>query len=148
VKTYDLVGWESSHPVPHEFHALDVLGEQFPWTLSQWQLLKFQNEKIFYQQDSKLVAFALYQLSPLEELAHLLKIVVVPELRGSGIAELFMRDQVATLRGAGFRRVYLEVALSNVVAQSFYKRLGFVELRRIKGYYQDGQMALTMELAI
>jgi ribosomal protein S18 acetylase RimI-like enzyme len=148
VKTHDLVGWESSHPAAHEFHALDVLGEQFPWTLSQWQLLKFQNEKIFYQQDSKLAAFALYQLSPLEELAHLLKIVVVPESRGSGLAKVFMRDHLAMLRSEGFRRVYLEVALSNVVAQSFYKRLGFIELRRIKGYYQDGQTAVTMELAI
>ena len=54
----------------------------------------------------------------------------------------------ADLRVAKAERVFLEVAESNHRARGFYRKVGFRELRRVKGFYHNGEAAFTMELAI
>jgi ribosomal protein S18 acetylase RimI-like enzyme len=36
--------------------------------------------------------------------------------------------------------------MSNIVAQQFYKKLGFSEREQLPYYYEDGESALAMEL--
>jgi len=45
---------------------------------------------------------------------------------------------------AGLASVSLEVRASNVGAQEFYERLGYLPLRRIAGYYQGREAAIRM----
>ena len=59
-------------------------------------------------------------------------------LQGSrrlGVFEARQRGLLATVLDAFHGSVFLEVRESNVIAQAFYKSLGFKELSRRQGYY-------------
>ncbi|MHA6205006.1 GNAT family N-acetyltransferase [Dyella soli] len=55
-------------------------------------------------------------------LAHL---AVAPELRGRGIGHALIEQLLATARQAGRRRLVLDVAASNPLAEALYRRAGF-----------------------
>lgn len=139
-------------PASREFQAVLQLDEsemQHPWSALQWSQLDDKHDVVFLlHEGDALVGFALYRLSPLEELAHLLKVVVTPAKRGSGLALEFFGDQEAWLRSEQIKRIYLEVAASNERALGLYRKLGFLKLRRIPHFYHDGQDAWTMEKAL
>ena len=59
-----------------------------------------------------------------------LHIDLLEHLRGEGLGERMMLELFARLRAADSPGVHLGVAASNVGAQRFYARLGFVELQR------------------
>lgn len=62
-----------------------------------------------------------------------LNLAVAPEHRRQGVAKALLEVLLRTVRGA----IFLEVRESNVTALSFYKYLGFQEVGRRLGYYQD-----------
>lgn len=135
-------------PDSAEFQAVTALDTQFinyPWKEADW-LLALSSKTLFVWEDSIVRGFALYQLSPVEELAHLLKIVVHPSARENGGSREFWNQQVAALKERGLKRIYLEVAVDNLQAQRFYIKNGAKTLQRVKGFYQDGTDALTMEV--
>ncbi|HAZ12463.1 MAG: hypothetical protein A2X86_16815 [Bdellovibrionales bacterium GWA2_49_15] len=82
------------------------------------------------------------------DVAHLLKVVVEPELRRQGGAKLLLEFYLVHLRLSGARSVYLEVATDNLNAISFYRKHGFKDLRVMKKFYQNGADALSMELVL
>ena len=51
-------------------------------------------------------------------------------------------------RASGVGRALLEVRPSNVAAVTLYESLGFVEVNRRERYYDDGEDALVMALAL
>jgi ribosomal-protein-alanine N-acetyltransferase len=63
----------------------------------------------------------------------ILNLAVAPEFRGKGVARALLDQAFEAFRGS----VFLEVRESNLVAQEFYKSLGFKELSRRKGYYES-----------
>lgn len=78
------------------------------------------------------VAFSVARRVSSDE-SELLNLAVDPEHRRKGVATALLRD---------FRRrhpasVFLEVRESNTAARMFYKSLGFLELGKRQGYYQD-----------
>lgn len=126
--------------------SLDQNEMQYPWKPDQWKNLDGNLDVLFLklnQQD--LIGFALYKLSPIENLAHLLKVVQAPSNRGSGLAKKFFAEQETWLCAEHYERIYLEVSTSNVAATKFYQKLGFQTLRRVSHFYQDGEDAWTME---
>ncbi len=56
---------------------------------------------------------------------HLIGMWVPTSSRGTGVAELLAHTALDHARGAGYRRVVLEVADENGRAAAFYERLGF-----------------------
>jgi ribosomal-protein-alanine N-acetyltransferase len=68
---------------------------------------------------------------------HISTIAVHPDWRGRGLGELVLVAliDVAILRGAG--ELTLEVRVSNHMAQSLYRKVGFAEVGRRKRYYHD-----------
>lgn len=68
--------------------------------------------------------------------AHLLNIAVTSEVQHCGIGSRLMADIIATAQRQGVNEVYLEVRVSNTGAQRLYKRFGFGEIGRRKGYYK------------
>ncbi|MDR0764849.1 MAG: ribosomal protein S18-alanine N-acetyltransferase [Synergistaceae bacterium] len=79
-----------------------------------------------------------------EGAAHLMNMAVLPEYRRRGVASQIMAA-FGVLAGEWLcRRMYLEVRASNAGARKFYAALGFVYSSRIKGYYGDGEDALTL----
>jgi ribosomal-protein-alanine N-acetyltransferase len=71
--------------------------------------------------------------------AHISTIAVHPRWRRRGLGEMMLVAMIdaAILRGAA--EVTLEVRVSNEAAQSLYRKYGFVQVGRRKGYYTDNR---------
>ncbi len=91
--------------------------------------------------ENQVVAFSLWTLPPVENVMHLLKVVVQNDLRRHGLAaKLFYQ----MLKENPSRGVYLEVKASNAHAVAFYQKLGLVIMTKTKNYYGPGQDAYKM----
>jgi ribosomal-protein-alanine N-acetyltransferase len=101
-----------------------------------------------FAQDDKTIGFALFHLVPGDDVAHLLKILIVPEMRGEGFSPHLWTSTLQDLKNSGASSVYLEVAASNHRAIGFYEKCGFKQLRKSKAFYSDGEDALIMSMAL
>jgi len=81
--------------------------------------------------------------------AELVNIAVEPAWQRRGVARRLFQAMLDELRGAGCRRVHLEVRESNRPAQALYREFGFAENRKRAAYYEDtGEDALCMLLQL
>ena len=97
-----------------------------------------------------ILGFAIAE-SYLEEgrrIGHVITIDVAPAMRKQGLGRMLMEALLDSLRAAEAVAVRLEVAIDNVDAQAFYKRLGFVKTGRIRGFYLGTLDALTMKKSL
>ncbi len=69
--------------------------------------------------------------------AHVTNIAVHPAERGHGLGERVLSELERRAHEHGCRRMTLEVRPSNVVAQSLYRKHGFVQRGIRPGYYSD-----------
>ncbi len=77
-------------------------------------------------------------------MGHVISIAVLPEYRGIGIGTSLMADIMERMKKRGVKEIYLEVRISNYVAIHLYRKLGFIVIRILKGYYHDGEDAYLM----
>ena len=76
---------------------------------------------------------------------HITNIAITPNFRGQHWGEFLMRSVMDKMVEQGMERMTLEVRVSNSIAQSLYKRLGFATAGVRKGYYADtGEDAMIM----
>jgi ribosomal-protein-alanine N-acetyltransferase len=75
-------------------------------------------------------------------------LAVHPEARRAGVGSRLLDRALAALAARGAAVVKLEVRASNDVALSLYRETGFEPMRRIRGYYEDGEDALVMVLDV
>ena len=75
----------------------------------------------------------------------ILSLAVDSRRQNKGFASMLLRSLFQVLRTKGVLRLLLEVRLSNVVAQRLYLSLGFILVKVICAYYQDGEDAYLME---
>ncbi len=71
--------------------------------------------------------------------AHITNIAVLPQFRGKKLGEALMRQAMVLAREEGAQTMTLEVRVSNTVAQSLYRKLGFLNGGIRKRYYSDNQ---------
>lgn len=71
--------------------------------------------------------------------AHITNVAVLPEYRGKKLGEALMLKVMEVARESGALRMTLEVRVSNHVAQSLYRKLGFEDGGIRKRYYSDNQ---------
>jgi len=76
--------------------------------------------------------------------AHVVSIAVTPGYRRRGLGKALMLSLEERFRRLGLGEVVLEVAVSNTAAISLYRGLGYSIVRRIPGYYPDGEDAFLM----
>ena len=69
-----------------------------------------------------------------DDVGHIAEICVAPDARGAGLGYELLRQSIATLRGAGAKRVSLTVTATNEEAVKLYNRCGFREARRFYAY--------------
>lgn len=134
-----------------ELSMLDHSYFPYPWSEGAWSDLSKTSGMYcgtLIREGDKVIGFSLYLLSPLESLAHLLKILIVPESRGFGLGQSILEFERPYLKSLGYQRSYLEVAAKNVGAIAVYQRFGFQTIHRQAHYYSDGQDALMMELLL
>ena len=77
--------------------------------------------------------------------AHIGTLAVHPDWRRSGLGETLLRALLAQARKLGASTALLEVRAGNLAAQELYRKQGFEEVGRRKGYYRDnGEDALLL----
>lgn len=126
----------------------DLLYFPDPWSEKAWQDSAIVDDyHLFWiEADGELVSWALIKLNPLENLVHILKIMVVPKMRGQGFGFDLLHELIEWSKNLSVTRCYLEVDTANSSAVTFYKRQGFKILHEIKTFYSDGRNAFIMEL--
>jgi ribosomal protein S18 acetylase RimI-like enzyme len=92
--------------------------------------------------DGCLVGFAIMQF--FDEHAHLNLLAVDPAQRRYGIGRQLIEWLEETARVGGMFTITLEVRAGNVGARTFYRTLGYQEIRSIPGYYSGRETAIRM----
>ncbi|HEX5425666.1 MAG TPA: ribosomal protein S18-alanine N-acetyltransferase [Candidatus Acidoferrales bacterium] len=81
--------------------------------------------------------------------SEILNFGVRPDARGRGIGSQLLQEVIEWSKRGRDRRILLEVRASNVVAQSFYARLGFQIVGRRGRYYSNPtEEALLLDRAL
>ncbi|RLF17370.1 MAG: ribosomal-protein-alanine N-acetyltransferase [Thermoprotei archaeon] len=76
---------------------------------------------------------------------HIISLAVRPFARRNKIGYTLLKTAMKALKeDYGVDEYYLEVRVSNIPAISLYEKLGYVKVRRIIGYYLDGEDAWLM----
>lgn len=78
------------------------------------------------------------------EEAHLMLLAVSDTYRRKGIGTALICWLEQTALTAGIGCVYLEARRNNSGARKFYRRLGYAEIRRLRGYYRGREDAIQM----
>lgn len=112
----------------------------FPWTAGNFvDSLTSGYSAWVCREQGAMVGYAVMMLV-LDE-AHLLNISIVAERQRSGLGGTLLDFLCAEARAAGAARMFLEVRPSNASGLGLYRRCGFAEIGRRRGYYpgHDGR---------
>ena len=114
--------------------AIDKAAFEFPWSENEFMGSFNAGHRFIVLKDNEtIVGCAVYQ--QVFEQAEVLTIGVDPAHQRKGYGSLLMEKMVAELLTLGAEQLFLEVRVSNVPAQGLYRKMGFVEISRRKGYY-------------
>jgi ribosomal-protein-alanine N-acetyltransferase len=69
--------------------------------------------------------------------AHLLNLCIDLKHQGRGYGRRLLQHFISHARDLGAARMLLEVRVSNLVAQTLYQSIGFIEIGIRRGYYPD-----------
>ncbi len=118
----------------------------FAWSYTGPTLLRARDrsdhELVVARNDTEVLGGALMQLH--EDYAHLKLLVVDVPHRRRGVANALMNWVEVIARTAGVFDVTLEVRVSNVGAQAFYRQRGYRPLVRIPRFYRGLEDAVYM----
>ncbi len=81
----------------------------------------------------------------IEDQLHLTNIAVHPAERRKGIGSQLLKTILKIGKEVKCKNIFLEVRESNIAAQNFYRKFGFVHTLTQKNYYHDGEDALVLE---
>ena len=95
--------------------------------------------------NGRVIGYVMAYLRPDLE-GHIMSIAVDPDYRGMGIGSTLLSEVIERLIKKGARYIGLEVRVSNLGAIALYERVGFRKIKRIIGYYADGEDAYYMLL--
>lgn len=106
----------------------------FPWTAGNFvDSLTSGYGAWLCLEDGAVVGYAVMMLV-LDE-AHLLNISVAAERQRAGLGSALLEFLFDTAKAAGATRMLLEVRPSNAPGRALYRRYGFAEIGRRRGYY-------------
>ena len=99
-----------------------------------------------------LCAYSITALSPGKRLnkltpgnrAELVSVAVDPVFLGKGVASALLASTLRRLRRRKITRLALMVKVTNQPARGFYQKHGFRQVRRVRGYYEDGADGLSL----
>jgi len=89
-----------------------------------------------------LVGFIVSRLAAGE--AEILSVAIAPGWRGRGFARPLLDLHLRRLAGLGVRAIFLEVDEHNPPANALYRRAGFHQVGRRRGYYDGEATALVL----
>lgn len=80
--------------------------------------------------------------------ARIYSVIVLPQLRGQGLAARLVSEAEAQACKLQLRAVTLEVRADNAAARALYRKLGYVEEKALPGFYDDGADGLRLRKAL
>ena len=104
------------------------------WSVPEWAQLQGLGIRMWVAIEQQDIAGAVASREAADE-AEILNLAVARDWRRRGIGRRLMEAALEGAVAAGVRRVFLEVRESNAGARAFYRRLGFAEAGRRRGYY-------------
>lgn len=114
--------------------ALEQRCHAFPWTRGNFSdSLAAGHGAWLVREAGAVIAYAVMMPAPDE--AHLLNITVAPELQRTGRGTALLRQLFDLARVWKANRMLLEVRPGNAAALALYRRHGFAEIGRRRGYY-------------
>jgi ribosomal-protein-alanine N-acetyltransferase len=106
----------------------------FPWTQGNFvDSLAAGHSAWVASEMGRMVGYGIVMLV-LDE-AHLLNLSIVAERQRSGLGGTLLEYLCSVARQAGATRMFLEVRPSNAAGLGLYRRHGFAEIGRRRGYY-------------
>ncbi|MEW6612604.1 MAG: ribosomal protein S18-alanine N-acetyltransferase [Pseudomonadota bacterium] len=108
-----------------------------PWSLGIFRdcLLSGYEGWVFATPEGMIVAYGVLSAAAGE--AHLLNLGVAQTHRGQGLGRRLTEHLIGRARALHAHILFLEVRVSNRIAQSLYKSAGFRQIGMRKGYYRD-----------
>lgn len=133
---------------------IECLPEHYPLSFWLEHLNKYGDVFYVAEVNDKVVGYVLTRVEEGESFfypnkkvkkGHIVSIAVREGYRRRGIATYLLSAVLSTL-GYSYdaSEVYLEVRTSNTPAIKLYEKLGFVVIKKIDGYYLDGEDAYLM----
>ncbi|WP_254766480.1 ribosomal protein S18-alanine N-acetyltransferase [Salinilacihabitans rarus] len=117
-----------------------------PWPYDAFEGFLGEPGFLVATDDGRVAGYVVADVTPNygRDLGHVKDIAVHPARRGAGVGSALLARALAVLAGHGADSVKLEVRESNDAARRLYREFGFAPLRRVPGYYDDGEDAIVM----
>lgn len=122
----------------------DALREHYDPSLYQSLSLEWPDGFLVAADPHEVPVAFLLGVSQVEREARILMLAVERPHRTQGIATLLMTAFLDRCRARGFRRVTLEVRVSNATAIRFYTRFSYSVIDLLRSYYSDGENGYQM----
>lgn len=132
-----------------EVTAIESMSFPRPWTRDHFidELNSPRSYPLVARTADGIVAGYICPMLVLDE-GEILDVAVRHDCRGKGVGRALVARAIRDLKESGARVVCLEVRVSNLPALALYRRLGFSETGRRRGYYENGEDAILMEYPI
>ena len=132
--------------------VLSELDRQFfptPWSYDSWEKLFLDHDRllVLLMSAESVIGFCLFDKSVADSFAHLLKILIHPDYRNSGLAKTLLTAALLNLENVGCSQFFLEVENDNHAAQKLYSAAGFQIIHCKKNFYGANRSALIMTKA-
>lgn len=119
-----------------------------PWKYETF-LSSFEvgHKGLICKHDSKIIGFIIF--SPINPEAHILSISVTKKIQSKGVGALLLQSMLDQCAAMNYKKIFLEVRISNIQAINFYQKFGFSKDAIRDNYYTDNsEDALLMSLSI
>jgi ribosomal-protein-alanine N-acetyltransferase len=123
-------------------HRIERSSYPAPWSMNFFRLMANMYPGLFIVAtvDEELVGYTVGEVDTRRnggKVGHVMNVAVDSRHRDRGVGTLLMEELEARFLRLGATATYLEVRESNVDAQRLYSRRGYVNLRKVEGYYGD-----------
>lgn len=109
-------------------------------------LLKNTNNSVIFdilEVSRERVGYALYLTRQKSTLIRFYSLCLLPAHRGQGLVEFYLRERLQGF-AEKYKKIGLEVRVSNTRAQHLYRKLGFTMKKVLAHYYPDGEDGYRM----
>ena len=122
-------------------HQIEVGSYPDPWPRSIFFLMRGRAPDLFLivEAEGTIVGYAIGEVEWRSDgrVGHVMNVAVAEARRRMGLAIRLLDELEDRFRLRGAEAAYLEVRASNTPAQRLYKKLGYVEVGSLPGYYWD-----------
>ena len=131
-----------------EAYKIELDVNPSPWKYETF-LSSFEvgHKGLICKKDNLMIGFIIF--SPISPEAHILSISVRNEMQSKGIGTLLLKSMLDQCKVMNYKKIFLEVRVSNEKAINFYEKFGFNKDAIRNNYYTDNsEDALLMSLSI